>query len=160
MFRSFKSVDKKGKEISIVSLYILASLSKEPQSGYGLLKNIRKKTNGLWVPSKGTIYPIINHMEEHKLIRVKKLGQRAKKVYDLTTEGRDLLHSVRKHDSVAMNKLRKMIDFFVEIFGKHISYYTDLFIEIKETIVCISPSKKKQVKKILEQCVASLEKLK
>jgi DNA-binding PadR family transcriptional regulator len=41
------------KERSLATLFILYSLYQEPKSGYDLLKEIAKKTEGKWVPSKG-----------------------------------------------------------------------------------------------------------
>ena len=73
--------DAKERGMGIIPLYILTSLNKKPQSGYDLLKDIYEKTGGRWTPSKGTLYPIITHMQENSLSRVKTLGKRSKKIF-------------------------------------------------------------------------------
>lgn len=59
---------KDGKERGLLALFILHSLNQQPKSGYELLKEIEAKTEGLWAPSKGTLYPILKQLEEEELI--------------------------------------------------------------------------------------------
>jgi len=151
-----------GKErgMGIVSLYILASLKKKPQSGYDLLKGIGEKTEGRWIPSKGTLYPIITHMEKDSLIRVNKLGKRGKKVFELTKKGKVMLANANKFDHYTREKLTTFRNLLTEVFGEHISSYGELMLDIKDLVFTIEPSKKIQVAMALKKCLAELKKLK
>ena len=45
---------KSGRTRSLLALYMLHSLDKSEKSGYDILREIEKLTDGAWVPSKGT----------------------------------------------------------------------------------------------------------
>jgi DNA-binding PadR family transcriptional regulator len=160
MYGPIVSPITKKKECGIISLYVLASLNKNPQSGYDLLKNIKEKTNGQWVPSKGVVYPLIKQMEKNGLIKIKKKGARSKKIYNLTKNGVNYLNSIRKPDSNAREKVLRVRNLFDEVFGEHFTFYADSIFDIKDLVFTIKPSKKDQVKRILNECASKLKKLK
>jgi len=81
MAQIFSIETKKGKQRGILSIYILHSIKKKPKTGYDLIAEIKDKTEGTWDPSKGTIYPILKHLEEDNLISVKEIGLRSKKIF-------------------------------------------------------------------------------
>jgi DNA-binding PadR family transcriptional regulator len=61
-------------------------LAEEPMHGYQIMSELGARTEGLWQPSPGSIYPTLNQLEDEGLVRVDNRG--GKKVYDLTDEGR------------------------------------------------------------------------
>ena len=152
--------DKKERGMGIVGLYILTALKKKPQSGYDLLKDISEKTGGKWIPSKGTLYPIIKHMEENSLIKINKLGKRSKKTFELTKKGKEMLTIVHKFHSGTREKMMTFRNLLTEIFGEHIASYGESMLDIKELAFAIDPSKKNKVIKTLKKCVSELKKLK
>ena len=151
---------RKERGMGIVSLYILVSLNKKPQSGYDLLRLIEEKTSGKWVPSKGTLYPMINNMQKESLIKVKKTGKRSKKVFELTNKGRKALSNINKFHSGARERIMRFRNILTEIFGEHIADYGELMLEMKELVFAIDSSKKNKVLNALKRCVSDLEKLK
>ena len=74
----------------LLPIYILHILNDSPATGNDIAKKIGEKTNGLWLPSTGGIYPILKKFEKQGLI----IGQwddpkkKFKKIYTLTTEGK------------------------------------------------------------------------
>ena len=58
-------------------------LLEKPRSGYGLVKEIESRTG--WKPSWGSIYPLLENLEEQKLLTAKQQGKA--KIYSLTTKG-------------------------------------------------------------------------
>ena len=40
--------------------------------GYEMIKEIEERTQGAWVPSAGSIYPILQLLEEEGLIRARR----------------------------------------------------------------------------------------
>ena len=44
---------------------VLALLGEQELNGYGLINAIAEKSNGLWRPSAGSIYPALGLLEEH-----------------------------------------------------------------------------------------------
>lgn len=70
---------------------ILHLLAEEPMHGYQIMSELADRTEGIWQPSPGSIYPTLNQLEDEGLVRVEKRG--GKKVYALTDEGRTHVES-------------------------------------------------------------------
>jgi len=94
-------LDKGGKARGFLTLYLLNSLKEGPKSGYDILIEIKEKTNGAWMPSKGTVYPLLRHLEKEGFISVKTTGKRSKNIFEITLEGENEL-------LVMINEARKM----------------------------------------------------
>lgn len=64
---------------------VLLLLSEEPMHGYQLMQTIADRTDGVWTPSPGAIYPTINQLEDEGLVSVSADGGR--KLVSLTEAG-------------------------------------------------------------------------
>lgn len=49
-------------------MIVLRLLSSSPMNGVELMDAIEKMTQGWWRPSPGSIYPVLEHLEEDKLV--------------------------------------------------------------------------------------------
>ena len=65
---------------------LLSLLAEAPASGYALIKAIGDKTDGLWVPSPGSVYPTLQQLVDEELIAPS--GEGRKTEYALTDSGR------------------------------------------------------------------------
>ena len=72
---------------------ILNLISQEPRHGYDLIKSIEELTGGAYSPSPGVVYPTLTLLEELGHVTVTADG--AKKLYDITDEGRAFLEANR-----------------------------------------------------------------
>lgn len=52
----------------LLEFYVLSLLSTYPAKGVELIETIKKKTNGMWSPSPGSIYPLLRKLENEGLI--------------------------------------------------------------------------------------------
>jgi len=70
-------------------LIILAILARQPLHGYGILKEIREKSNGCCSITVGTIYPGLKELELEGLVRYKKkrIKNRERMIYEITAKG-------------------------------------------------------------------------
>lgn len=66
---------------------VLALLTEEPMHGYQIMQEIRRRTNEEWRPSPGSIYPILQQLEDEGLVRSDASGGR--RVVQLTEAGRE-----------------------------------------------------------------------
>ncbi|MCR6483606.1 PadR family transcriptional regulator [Amycolatopsis sp. OK19-0408] len=66
---------------------VLALLAEEPRHGYQLMQEIRRRTNERWRPSPGSVYPILQQLEDEGLVRTAETGGR--RVAELTEAGRE-----------------------------------------------------------------------
>ena len=64
---------------------ILVLLSERPMHGYQIIQEISGRSEGLWNPSPGSVYPALQQLEDEGFVRVEKAEGR--KVAHLTDEG-------------------------------------------------------------------------
>lgn len=73
----------------LLPIYVLYVLSLGSTNGNDIANKIGEKTNGLWIPSTGGIYPLLKKMEKSGYL----IGEwddskkKAQKIYTLTKEG-------------------------------------------------------------------------
>jgi DNA-binding PadR family transcriptional regulator len=65
---------------------ILALLAEEPRNGYQIIQELSERTEGVWQPSPGSVYPALQQLEDEGLVRTVEVEGR--KAYELTDEGR------------------------------------------------------------------------
>lgn len=68
---------------------ILRSLQEAPKHGYQVIKDLEEQFKGFYSPSPGSVYPILQMLEDREFVSVTKEGN--KKIYTLTAEGEDFL---------------------------------------------------------------------
>ncbi len=75
----------------LTKLLVLKVLSKSPNHGYGILKELESITSGCCVPTFGTIYPVLKELTRQGYAEVsedKQLkGAQKRRVYTLTPSG-------------------------------------------------------------------------
>ena len=64
---------------------LLVLLAEEPRNGYQLMQEIEQRSDGVWRPSPGSVYPALQQLEDEGLVRTEGEGRKA---YTLTDEGR------------------------------------------------------------------------
>jgi DNA-binding PadR family transcriptional regulator len=65
---------------------ILALLKEEPRNGYQIMQELKQRSQGLWNPSPGSVYPALQLLEDERLVANEEgAGGR---VYALTTQGK------------------------------------------------------------------------
>ena len=65
---------------------ILALLAEQPRHGYEIISEIAERSDGLWRPSPGSIYPTLQLLADEGLVVSRDEG--GKKLFELTDEGR------------------------------------------------------------------------
>ncbi|MBO0804335.1 MAG: helix-turn-helix transcriptional regulator [Nocardiopsaceae bacterium] len=58
----------------------------QPWNGYQIIQAVAERTHGVWRPSAGSVYPVLQQLEDEGLIRPRGEGRR--RMYTLTDEGR------------------------------------------------------------------------
>ena len=64
----------------------LLLLAEGPRNGYQLMQEIESRSNGMWRPSAGSIYPALAQLEDEGLVRGEEKD--GKRTFVLTDEGR------------------------------------------------------------------------
>jgi len=146
-----------GQQKGILTIYLLCSLKKKPKSGYELISEIKEKTEGAWVPSKGTIYPLLKQLEKAELIKVKTKDKRAKNIFETTLKGKKMILHVKKQGEHMMKKFMKFRNLIVDVIGED-NEAVSTMMQIQNTVFMISKEKKYEVIKILRRCASELQK--
>ena len=77
-------------------LVILHLIAEKPRHGYELIKDIEERVGGTYSPSPGVIYPTLTLLEELGYLASRTgEGAGAKKLHDITAEGRAFLAANR-----------------------------------------------------------------
>jgi len=150
---------KHGKERGLLALYILHSLHREPKSGYDLLKEIGQKTEGTWIPSKGTLYPVLKQLEAEELIYVCRTEKRSRTIFRLTEHGLETLRIHREHGRESREKMLLLRNLIVDIFHEEGIASKELAFEIRGIVDELSPEKEEEAARILERCRAELQRI-
>lgn len=68
---------------------ILLLLAERPMHGYEMIQQIAERSNGVWRPSPGSVYPTLQLLVDEDLIAAGKThGNNGKKLFELTEAGR------------------------------------------------------------------------
>jgi DNA-binding PadR family transcriptional regulator len=96
-----------------LKLLVLALVAEQPRHGYEIIKVIEEKTNGIYSPSPGIVYPTLTFLEESGYVTAESEG--AKKLYKITADGeaylkpnRDLVDSILDRLSAFGRRAAKM----------------------------------------------------
>ena len=76
-------------------LVILHLIAEKPRHGYEIIKEIEEQVAGAYSPSPGVIYPTLTLLEELGYVTVS-TGDGAKKLHEITAEGRAFLDANRR----------------------------------------------------------------
>ncbi len=99
----------------LLPLYVLYILSLGETNGNDISHKIGDRTNGLWIPSTGGIYPLLKKIEKEKLV----IGEwsnskKAQKIYKITVEGRRQLEN-KKY--LLQDKIEEALEVFKIIYS-------------------------------------------
>src|ERR1039458_7496932 len=82
-------------DIRTASLLLLAE---EPRNGYAIMQAIDERSNGVWRPSPGSVYPALAQLEDEGLIRSEE--SEGRKQFVITEAGREQI-AARPQDAPA-----------------------------------------------------------
>jgi DNA-binding PadR family transcriptional regulator len=67
---------------------ILALLAEQPSNGYQIMQELEQRSNGMWRPSSGSVYPTFQQLEDEGLVSVVSSGSGGSgRNYQLTEKG-------------------------------------------------------------------------
>jgi DNA-binding PadR family transcriptional regulator len=73
---------------------MLLLLDEQAQNGYQLIQEIERRTEGVWKPSPGSVYPALQQLEDEGLVQTAE--SEGKRAYELTAEGREYVAGNRE----------------------------------------------------------------
>jgi len=95
--------------LKYIALRIIKS---KPTHGYDIIKTIELHSNGNWIPSAGSIYPILESLESNDLIQCEEIDR--KKVYSITSKGVAALDFMTQKRLELINEMSQIINSVIE----------------------------------------------
>lgn len=80
----------------LLRYYVLELLSGNPMSGSEIMNKIEEASGGLWRPSPGSIYPLLEWLRDKGYVKVATSQETGVKQYALTDKGRRFLEEQRE----------------------------------------------------------------
>jgi DNA-binding PadR family transcriptional regulator len=65
---------------------VLALLAEEPRHGYAIMNELAERSGGLWRPSPGSVYPVLQQLQDEGLVLVEEADGR--RIFTLSEAGR------------------------------------------------------------------------
>jgi DNA-binding PadR family transcriptional regulator len=90
-----------------LKILVLHLLKEEPRHGYDLIKAIENLSAGLYSPSPGMIYPMLNMLADEGLIS-EVAGEEGRRRYAITDAGRSALDAAEEQLKDALQRLADM----------------------------------------------------
>jgi len=72
---------------------VLVLLEEAPRNGYQIIQELTERSNGAWRPSPGSVYPILQQLEDEGLVEIS--SSVSGKTYNLTVTGKALVEKDR-----------------------------------------------------------------
>ncbi len=98
-------------------MMVISILHSSPKNGAEIMDGIESMTRGWWRPSPGSVYPLLDQLEEDKLVKKREDGR-----YELTPKASEDLEvsfgpRFRKPQSVEtmMNEMHGIVSFFEDL---------------------------------------------
>ncbi|AHC51331.1 PadR family transcriptional regulator [Sulfolobus acidocaldarius SUSAZ] len=115
-------------------LLILWLLYQSPKRGIDIIDDIYKMSWGMWRPSPGSVYPLLNKLLEEGAVR-KEGGDR----YQITDKGiKEIEHFIlvrnRSKTEDAIEELQGLLNFFKEINREELALHKENIIDILKKI--------------------------
>ncbi|MFJ8232901.1 PadR family transcriptional regulator [Streptomyces sp. NPDC094448] len=95
-----------------LALLVLTALADEPRHGYAIAREIKGITDGRVVPRTGALYGALDRLVTDGLIEVRQeeiVDGRARRVFGLTTDGRERLALETERLAVAVREARRRL---------------------------------------------------
>ncbi|MFW9828526.1 MAG: PadR family transcriptional regulator [Candidatus Thorarchaeota archaeon] len=113
-----------GATISGLDILVLSIIrNQERISGYEISQEINKKFKPMWRASPGTIYPLLNRLDEKGYVESEEIideNNRQKKIYRITIQGEEKLKEIlRDNFETSMNTLGDYIRTIVNAWLPH-----------------------------------------
>ena len=109
----------------------LLLLAEEPRNGYQIMQDVEERSDGVWRPSPGSVYPALQQLEDEGLIRSEEVDGR--KLFRLTDDGEAYVKERGEGERAPWDLMSDgMSDQAVEL-GKLIREVASAFVQVMRT---------------------------
>jgi DNA-binding PadR family transcriptional regulator len=133
---------------------VLGLINERPLHGYEIMKHFQDEFNGLYQPSPGSIYPILQSFDEQGHVNAEEID--GKKVYSITPQGKAFLNTLdskfqerSEHLDTFINKRRGLHKEVRNLADLFLLNYPDLTDEQASEIETIFTETRRKISEVL-----------
>ncbi len=109
----------------------LLLLAEEPRNGYQIMQEIEERSDGVWRPSPGSVYPALQQLEDEGLIRLQESDGR--KLFQLTDAGREYVEERDKDKPAPWEQMSGDVSEEAHELGRLIREVASAFTQVVKT---------------------------
>jgi DNA-binding PadR family transcriptional regulator len=109
----------------------LLLLAEEPRNGYQIMQEVEERSDGVWRPSPGSVYPALQQLEDEGLIRSEEIDGR--KLFRLTDAGEAQLKDRGEDAPAPWEQLSDDVSDQVHQLGKLVREVSAAFVQLMRT---------------------------
>ena len=109
----------------------LLLLAEEPRNGYQIMQEVEERSEGVWSPSPGSVYPALSQLEDEGLIRTQELDGR--RVFALTDAGEALLAERPKDRPAPWEEMSDSVSGSAHELGRMMREVAYAFVQVMKT---------------------------
>ena len=109
----------------------LLLLAEEPRNGYQIMQEVEERSEGVWSPSPGSVYPALSQLEDEGLIRTQELDGR--RVFALTDAGEALLAERPKDRPAPWEEMSESVSGSAHELGRMMREVAYAFVQVMKT---------------------------
>lgn len=129
---------------------VLALLAEEPRNGYQLMSEISERSQGLWHPSAGSIYPALGLLEDEGLIAP--VDEGTGKTFRLTESGQAYVAERGEELHEPWAKVAAPLQGFLDVRTE----MTQLGLALKQVVIAGDPAQVAAAKEIVDEARRAL----
>jgi DNA-binding PadR family transcriptional regulator len=122
----------------------LLLLAEEPRNGYQIMQEVEQRSDGVWRPSPGSVYPALAQLEDEGLIRSEEVDGR--KLFAITDEGRAVVEERGKDRPAPWEQMSGELSDEAFELGKLIREVWFAFVQVARTG---SPAQQQKAREVL-----------
>jgi DNA-binding PadR family transcriptional regulator len=109
----------------------LLLLAEEPRNGYQIMQEVEERSDGVWRPSPGSVYPALQQLEDEGLIRSEEIDGR--KLFALTDAGQAQLQDRGEDIPAPWEQMSGDVSDQVQELGKLAREVSSAFVQVMRT---------------------------
>jgi DNA-binding PadR family transcriptional regulator len=109
----------------------LLLLNEEPRNGYQIMQEVEERSDGVWRPSPGSVYPALQQPEDEGLIRSEE--SEGRKLFALTDEGRAFVQERGTEKPAPWEQMSGDVSSQAHELGKLMREVASAFVQVMKT---------------------------
>ena len=123
---------------------IIALLLEQPMNGYQMITAIAERTEGLWRPSAGSVYPALGLLQDEGLVHPVEVE--GKKAFELTAEGRNYAEAHAEELKDPWDRVAQPHEGFLDVRREA----GQLAMALQQVVMAVDPAQVKAAREVLD----------